>query len=580
MDVRFRAARIIRARLAMGLCAVWLASCETGFAQQQPPPRIIDKVAKQYEVVAEKFDRNPTDNKLSQEVFKVLMVAEALQLKKFSHPMKTRLLMQAPQSLQARYLLTTFATPDDYRKLLIARFDEEEHQITHEFGKQFIVAVQLGATRWPQELMTGDEFLLKSALAAQSGYSHTVLAECRDRLAKLDNESSRIAEIVFGEMTDNQKYVELAKFRKNRHSHCFVRQIYQSLDAEAAMAPEVMRIRIARLLTASQFADALPMIEQLLEQQPSDQARFWRGWTQAATGDIDGALESLSSLSKDSESEWAAAGSRLHRTLGELADSSTALEQATAKVVEHFLDNRASRISATGRYLPFALDATLVADFDNSALGLHFAERGETTVAFLVKDGETKLFVAEDNRTIGSRGKPTYPLVGMKLNRRPDGKFSFKYSLGASHEKSGMRQWTDELFSSRWFATEAGRRELLTHHLRIGMFPTPPEKRPDGSTVFGWIAPRVESPDFKQGKIVLDQQFVLRQLKIDQFELTSIAYGDEPVDFTQIRFPDGPVQWRDSLGGSAFFKMMGAIFAVVERQTETRKLAEKPTEKR
>ncbi|MBN2475236.1 MAG: hypothetical protein JXB62_11545 [Pirellulales bacterium] len=502
--------------------------------------------------------------------FELLMAATVANDAKLADEAKGGLVMQYPTSLYTQYLLSTFPNPADYRKLLTGLLKDRDDVFSGDFAKPYCRAAELGVKRWGDSFLSDDTFLLQGALMARAAGDYRLELLCLPKLARCKDPTQRIAQIGFSSTEDDvTKIAELSEILDNPTARLYERFFYGRLSDQQRASREIVRIVAKNHLAASEFSEALPLIEKLAGDD-DPQMLFWLGWCRATLGQTDQSLDVLDGLCrKHPQSPWSGQAKdlaqRVRQQQANLDQCADALLRVTSKARQHEMGAIEGTVAFRrddGRELSLYL--ALIPERGHLELVLHQA--GEILLGYQTTDRKSKLFFAGEPAIDVFDQKAFYPSPQFSLTRDENGKFNFNGGLQITGSPEGISEVGQTVLDSPFLATKPGLLMLLTGVTAKGWLPEPAATTEAGRQ-FRWVRPAVTRPDVDCWQCVVTSEEKLCSLRVGPVTCTQLRYGpSDAFELAPPPWPDLPVVRKEKMDPAALFRMMGVAASLLNRQ--------------
>lgn len=481
---------------------------------------------------------------------------------------KATLVMDHGQTLAGRFALSQFVDGKGCREFLDKLITQKIASLRPPTAQKYVSAVRRAAGFWGPEVLAGDGFLLKTALAADRAGDKAVRLQCLSRLKRDKPAVTRVAKLAFDpEIDEIKKIVGLQELSADVPVATDLVSHFLGRLSEAGRArPEILRVSGKNLLSDSHFAEARDVLRQLIKAVPDDgQAVVWSAWTEAVVGDgveVGAAVSSLRSFARKHEkSEWAETATilagavaghrrRLSTVVDEfgtvLADWRKAPPQLIKVKLVHALEN-GSKLDAFASF-----DAT-AKQFEATAV-----RNGGVVVAIRSAPMGSRLFFAEDPVIYRLNGKAIFPQPRFSITRDAEGTFQGLVQLTTSDKPTAMQDLTGMITSSPWLSSGKKLAEVVNHLvIKKGWYPAEAVHR-EGELRLRLLRPRVGRPGFHETTIQLDRRRQRMTVRLNRFDIT-IAYGDTKAT-EWLAGPDWPdVPSKTTADASMVFRLLGAV---------------------
>lgn len=473
---------------------------------------------------------------------------------------KTRLAVDHPDALQTAYMLSTFGKADDCRAFL-KDLSSPGGDLTRKFARAYCQALETSLRLYGQDLLGGDDFLLRSALLADIAGRSELLALVRKRIEEKGSEQAREIDRIAGSFacSDAAKFLSLHAIDHNAAEP--LRRFYlEKLSADDRRQPDVALAIAERHLAAGEYDQAFPVLDELLADEQPQRMVYW-AWCQTQRGNRDEALAKLEDVRKHhASSDWAATAKELAGAIRE-ADASY---QANVDAVLALLGElrRAENDCLEGKFL-FHGDGDRKVEIyvgvvaASGDLEIVLADRGRTLLAYRIAEGQARAYFQGEPAIHAFRHKPLYlaPSLQASVNEKD---INFNWNCQFTNSPVAMAAAKQTLAESPMLRTRP-EVALAVRHLGKKWLPAPVEKR-DGETVFAWLSLDVKKPGLKRFEFRTPDDGSRAAFRTGAFECTALRVGKrDAFRFDAPQWPDLPVVSHDAMDAGVMFRMLGAV---------------------
>ena len=518
----------------------------------------------------EKHADAPGSDRVALEAMMVAVVHRKADAEKH---MKRILLLDHVDSLAGRFALTHFADAKACRVFLDEAIQHRLAGLKPPLARRYMITLRRAVSFWGRGVMTDDQFLLRSALAARVAGDKSGWQQC---LSQLDRDKAPVvqaAKLLFDPKIGHvQRIVRLQQLvAALPAAGDFVGHFYGRLAEADRSRPEILRVVAGNHLAESRFVEARPVVKRLLETVPGDgQAVIWSAWTEAVTGDnieIGAAVSSLRAFARKHEnSKWAMTALKLataiagHRgrlaiavdEFGEILDDWKAGQPQLVKVRLGYSPGNGPRVDG-------------FASFDSEAkqFDVTLSRNGGVVMAASSAPQGSRLFSSSDPVIYRLDGRAIFPAPQFSITRGDDGKFAVQVGVSLGDQVKAMQDLTGTIASSPWLSKKTGRIEVWKHAtVDRGWYPVQAVFR-DGELVVHLVRPRITEPGFDETTIRIDRRRQKISGTFDGFDFT-IAYGDARATawLSGPRWPDVPT--KATADASMIFRLLGAASSLFD----------------
>lgn len=517
--------------------------------------------------------QHPKDAAAPRAAMDLLMAASVKRDTAVQSAAAAHLVFDHPGSLQAAYFLTTYGQNHaQYKSFLQTQFEAMAPTLAAETAVKFTRAVELGVRQWGPGFLSGDDFLLQCALAAKVAGALNIEFFCKERLRSASETTRRIAEISLGRDSAAAKFLALSAIGDNKsarqHQSYFLRQLS---DQERGLA-EVRRVIAATLLAEKKFAEALPIVDGLLSESPSDQLQYWKAWCLASKGQEPSALAELAQLvAKYPDSPYLPAAAELTASLGSLVENLDDHAETLDRAFSKLRSGEVSRIESQLGYVPKAggeVEIYLALDTSGGeTLELVVQKNKATVLAFRSSPQGCRLFTQGDAAVHEYARSGVYLAPQLAFHPAADGSFQFNWSANLQGAPGGAASALQGVASSPVLATKQNILALLRHAVARGTFPSPVRQRA-GMQVCSYLTPQADGPEISRGELSVDASGMLTGFHFDKLTCRRLKYGRTgDFEFSSPAWPDLPKSEHDQFDAATMFRFMAAAMSLLQEQS-------------
>jgi hypothetical protein len=231
-----------------------------------------------------------------------------------------------------------------------------------------------------------------------------------DSFLEADSNESKIADICFKRnLTAIDKIALLDSDFPNDQTARFARMVYMvDLDQTQLSSARMLLVRAQQLIQQGMYDLAVPVIDQLIQSDDQSQYRFWHGWCQAAQGQTDAAINTLSQVPSD---PWRGSAQRLERQLKSLPDNLIQHSQIIQAMINDLATNvDGLEMSIQGKLpddKPFDLYVGIGADQN---IYLQLTENGRVEVSYHSNKDMCEIYLEKHARKFSEQGNVPIPI--------------------------------------------------------------------------------------------------------------------------------------------------------------------------
>ena len=502
-----------------------------------------------------------------------MMVAAVHRKADAEKDLKRVLLLAHGDSLAGRFALTRFADAKACREFLDEVIQQRLAGLKPPLARRYMATVRRAVSFWGRGVMTDDQFLLRTALAARVAGDKQGWQQCLSQLDRDKAPVMKAAKLLFDPKIGHvQRIVALQELvAALPATGDFVWHFYGRLAEADRSRPEILRLVAGNHLAESRFAEARPVIKRLVKIVPGDgQAVIWSAWTDAVTGDnieIGAAVSGLRAFARKHEnSKWAMTASKLATAIaGHRGRLATAVDEL-GEILDDWKDGQPQLVKVRLGYSTG--DGPRVdgfASFDSKAkqFEVTLSRNGGLVMAASSAPQGSRLFSSSDPVIYRLDGRAIFPAPRFSITRGDDGKFEVQVGVSLGDQVKAMQDLTGTIASSPWLSKKTGRIEVWKHAtVDRGWYPVEAVFR-DGELVVHLIRPRITEPGFDETTIRIDRRRQKLSGTFDGFDFT-IAYGDARATawLSGPRWPDVPT--KATADASMIFRLLGAASSLFD----------------
>jgi hypothetical protein len=502
-----------------------------------------------------------------------MMVAAVHRKADAEKDLKRVLLLAHGDSLAGRFALTRFADAKACREFLDEVIQQRLAGLTPPLARRYMATVRRAVSFWGRGVMTDDQFLLRTALAARVAGDKQGWQQC---LSQLDRDKAPViktTKLLFDPKIGHvQRIVALQELvAELPAAGDFVEHFYGRLDEADRSRPEILRVVAGNHLAESRFAEARPVIRRLVKSVPGDgQAVIWSAWTDAVTGDkleIGAAVSSLRAFARKHEnSKWAVTASKLATAIaGHRGRLATAVDEL-GKILDDWKAGQPQLVKVRLGYSPGngpRVDGFASFDSEAKRFEVTLSRNGGVVMAASSAPQGSRLFSSSDPVVYRLDGRAIFPAPRFSITRGDDGKFEVQVGVSLGDQVKAMQDLTGTIASSPWLSKKTGRIEVWKHAtVDRGWYPVEAVFR-DGELAVHLVRPWITEPGFDETTIRIDRRRQKISGTFDGLDFT-IAYGDARATawLSGPRWPDVPT--KATADASMIFRLLGAASSLFD----------------
>jgi hypothetical protein len=573
----YRAAWIILASLA-AIAGRQSIAAETAQAEAvyQPPEAFASRGGiDEYISQAQSFlAEHPRHAAAPRAAFDLFMVGTLQRNETLRQSMTARLVFDHAGSMQAAFLLATVYGQNaaQFKTFLQGQFDKMAEGLTPEAGVKFCRAVELAMRTWGPGFLAGDDLLLQTALAARVGAVLNIQLYCKEKLRSAGDEARKVAEISLGDDSTVDKFLGLAALGENKSARQHRSYYMQQLSDSDRKLPEVRQVIAATLLSEKKFTQALPVIDSLLAEAPSDKLYYWRAWCLAAKGQEPAALEALATLaSKYPESPFLTAAADLTTSLSSLIENIDSEATALQKVLARLRAGDVQRLEGQFTYSPKSggqIDIYLAVDGSSEHLvELHVTKNDAPVLAYRSSSEGGRLYIHGES-SIHEYAKAQVHLAP-QFNLQPgaDGAYQFSWAANLRESPQGLKPALDTLAASPLLASKENMLTIFRNAIKQGSFPAAPQSK-DGVRTYAHLSPVVDSHDLRRFELSVNERDELVSFRGGPVTCRELRYGARgDFEFELPHWPEAPTVKHEQFDAPTMLRLMGALMGLLQESS-------------
>ena len=476
--------------------------------------------------------------------------------------MRARLVFQYPSTLQAQYIVSTFADAKNYRAFVdrhVAGTTNRDAVV----GQPFYNAMKLGLGRFGAIIYQDYSFLIRSALAAREVGDTKLAEQLVEALRQIENvreDHQRIVEVLFDQPLGARDIVVALHEIPDSPDARFLESVFaQRLVATDASDPVIMRVLIDNHLRANEFADALALIELMnAEDAAAPRTMFRRAWCNLALGRHDQAKRYFEQLSlTHPDDAWASIGQQLGNQVdeidGRVGQTADAVFGAISTVREG-VGALEAELTISRASDPVPISIAIAARPKQNALEIVSREGDQVTAAYRCGADSTAVYMHDDPVIYESPVTALWPVPYVSVVPTPDGDHRFQYSVRVGQGTSDVAKANLPALSSALMSVIDGIQQLVVEHMGRGWTPGPITEDDQGSRTFTWLRPDPELPELEEVRFTIRSDGTLGALDVSHVDMHRLHYTQsEDVVFD---LPDWPEAETKAISDASRFEQL------------------------
>jgi hypothetical protein len=497
--------------------------------------------------------------------------------------MRRKLLFEYPDSLQGKYLLSTFDA-DSYGTFLEQDLDLDV--IADRKASELRVrGMEAAYARWGEDVFKDSKVAMRIAFLARR-HEKTALAEVGQRLlAERTEKSAPVAALLFDQATDDlEKLAKLNDKDLDEDMAKLARElVLASLGDQERVMPEALEMALQEAMRDLDWVRVLSLADQLLAVAPDNcRARYWRCWALVGHNRIyDAQTEARAIVAEHPDDAWAAPAELLAKAIApieESIDRCVAAYQPAASV--------ARRIYA----VEMLMNARMVDDpaevyvaIRPSGPYVEFSAKYEGAVLLAYRTDHEQSDFYLQSRNVTQRGKRPAELSVVILDWLMPAQLFFMKTVGEplKYDEASLQTAFRKLLT----AVDLSDRELCAKAIlagrQKGMLPLPPEVVFTATTL-RILEPSIESPDVVARSVQLQadlEKVTVRYFTKTNRQLIEARFATtEDFSFSSPQWPEAPTVEVESLGGPDSIAAWAEFMSAVGRASAKKKTANRKTQ--
>jgi hypothetical protein len=451
-----------------------------------------------------------------------------------ANEMRKVILAQYPASTQAKYVIGELTDGGQFAALMSQVADDSFETMPAGFAQRYDQALRLGAARFGASALgdgPGIDRELVIARVAGDGQMQGLLVQVLNATGDRGAVWRQVLVDVLDESKPIMDRLTLLHGIPDRASAMpFERYLLNQLSAADRASPPAMSIEADDLLQSGKLADAAGLLEKLSPStgatHPDPRIIFWRAWAATAAGDQTGANLLFTQLRENfANNPWA-------KEAAELSPAAGVVELSLQKNVEAALT--ASRgfkrgidlLEATTEYIRADGQKVNVYTGFNAGkqLEIQVKHGNDVGLVYRATDSDASIYTPGDAALLHF-AKPALlpvPLFGMG---RVDNDYLFQASVKFSTSFDDVQTALTNLAATDFLSTREGLQDFLRSFVHKGIFPLNPQAQSDGSTLYEWVNPAVDTPTVSRVSVMVSPAGALSSIHAGNYTISNLRYG-------------------------------------------------------
>lgn len=469
--------------------------------------------------------------------------------------LKTVLLFEDPDSLAARYVLTTFANADAASKFLTDATESCLNDLKQVKPSNLIRAIYAAVAVHGQGVLESRTLVMIAATAADLAKDDQYETLLRS-LRKLSTgvESLGLVLDTFNIRDIERRATTLFQLRKVHSDADLLMRFYLAqLEVNDQRSAALLHVRAQVLLDSHEFDRALPLLDRLIAKPPAkaDVAamKLWRGWALASTGKRDAAIAQLKQVATDhADSPWTKPAATLIACLQQFDERSAKAAETLARVfpglrrnVEHIeavihFSNKHDHLKDEAVYNY----KIYVGIAQGKTLHLHVAKDDHVILAYRATQYGIDLYRSSDQTTHKYPAVSKVPAPILDFTFNADASLSIEWNMRIVP----LAEICDSLRSiaDSPALTFEGLKTLAPALAKKGRFAgTIQRDDRDGKTTFQWVRPTLDAT-METNRITVSHDMRITAIHVGPFEVNSMRYDAEEFELSPPTWPKSKTQ--------------------------------------
>lgn len=490
-----------------------------------------------------------------------------------------RLVFDYPDSLPTRFLLTTIPQPASFGTFLTGQFKRSVNEPRAKFIRKFTGAIDLGVLRFGPQFVTGDDLLICASLASLEARLFGLGMLCLRNSREANFEVRQIVNTLLNERLDaGERFVRMQRFSDREIVRTGQRILFGMLSSEEQSLPEVRRAAAENLLREMKFAEAMPMIVQLAQENADPQLAFWKGWCLASLGREQEAVQVLEAIVRDhAGNEWSKPAASLRNSITGSKETAGAYATVLQRLVTQARADALEAIELKMSYTPqrgAPVELYFWQDALRQEMEVVCRKAAQPVLAYQSVNNTNRIHFAGEPQIHHFDQAGGMLASQLSVEQRQDGELRWNFSwqlVGRALEGTGLYRW----FDSPLLNSEAGLRDLIQSLCGRGTFPVAIEVK-DSVRTLRWISPVADRAELQEFVLTIGADDRLVGARFDRLVCDVLRHGPSgSFQRTTPQWPKLETTLHARTDGSVMFRFMSAVMSLMNDPTEVTSVAER-----
>jgi hypothetical protein len=468
-------------------------------------------------------ESNPQSQHAPRVLLDMLMMMTAGNRAADADNLRRWLLLGYPGSLEARYLVTTFADAVAYRKLLTETAGPIRHRMVANLGSTLFPSFLVAHNHFKQDLVRDVDYVLRIALAAEAANQLVTRDELLAfvRQQPLDDTQRQLLKLMFEDTRPvADRCIDLHQLRGRPAADLAVEYLITTLSDQQHEQPGVQRLLFERDMLALRFSEALARQARLRGDAGFD-PQYFLGWCVLGLQDAAGAHQRWEAVEHP---QYRQAAARLASAAGQLQPTMAAQVELLGQLLRESADT-AQHVEARLQ-LPVGeqiVDVLMTMDWAAGRIQVAVFD-GQRVLAALDSDGaQTRLYVHDSDHVQRCDGGMA-PILGLAFTPGDAGRFDFSFSFRMSNSVPEALVSARTILDSPFLRRQDQTWMLLNSVLTRLTLPLPITEDPQGKTA-RWLTATAGEPTLKTSTLTVSPDGRTVRFQRDRMNL-SCKFGD------------------------------------------------------
>jgi len=564
--------------LGLAVSALLLSSL---FAAERAPdfPLYEDHVAKgieglrEYVQKAEKYMKdNPASIYNPRLALDCYVLAASIKDAPMIEQLRTLLLFQLTDTLQARYVASTFTSPAAYRDFVLDVTERGMDARWPVLPTVFSKVVRLGTDYFRDTLLSDGLFAL---------YVHTIATEAGDKdLAAFADQRmkmlppgeappAKLLEICSKEGLKPSERVKLL-YALDEKGAAFLAQFFSTrMSAEELQNPEMVPLLLDAAMKRLDYRGAIELIRSLPEEKQADpKMLFWQGRCLFGLEQDGKAMEVLDALAAKDKAPWAPHGKAFAGRIRTFDAGKAAAIDAAVAFIET-LTKGVNSLELQGKYVSSDRKNPGTTSFyigslpKQGVVEFSISRDGKMLVAYKTTAATCEYYIAGDPGIVRIRQAGPVPLMSLARNANDHRR---RYSFRVAFAPPGTMRLVD---LPPWLLARQGLEELITYTSRIKGWCIEPPKDEKDQKVYALTSAETEEAVSASLKFTVAENGAITGVTCGGLSITMQYAADESVKLSPPKWPTAPVAEKDTMDMDALMRLYMQMLRQVKGDDES-----------